>query len=208
MTSQTQRPYRKRLRAEQEAQTRERIAIATMELHETVGPARASVKAIAERAGVQRATVYRHFPDEQALFDACTGHFYSLHPMPNPEEWAAIDDPDARLRRALSDLYPWFGETENMLTNVMRDAAHVPPATRQRFLGYFGLVRQTLTAGRPERGRAKKRAEAAIGHAIGFATWRSLARDQGLDDEDAVELMAATVEAAARVTPRRRPAAA
>ena len=88
-----------------------------MKLHGTVGPARTTVSAIADEAGVQRATVYRHFPDDQSLFDACTAHFYGLHPRPDPEAWASIADPDERLRKALADLYAWYGETEEMLSN-------------------------------------------------------------------------------------------
>jgi AcrR family transcriptional regulator len=186
----TKRRYRKRRRAALELETRQRIAAATATLHGTVGPARTTVSAIADEAGVQRATVYRHFPDEQALFDACTAHFYGLHPMPDPEEWERIPDPDQRLRRALADLYRWYGQTEQMLSNTQRDAAHVPPRARERFLAYFGSAREILVRGRRERGRSRARAVAAIGHAIGFATWRSLVREQGLDDAEAVELMA------------------
>jgi AcrR family transcriptional regulator len=154
------------------------------------------VKAIAERAGVQRATVYRHFPDEQALFDACTAHYYGRHPMPDPEQWAAITPPDARLRVALADLYAWYRETEQMLFTGIRDIDHVPPGSREAFLGYFDTVRAALMAGRRERARA--RVSEAIGHAISFATWRSLVREQQLTTEEAVTLMTAMVEAAGR----------
>lgn len=194
----SQRAYRKRKRAAQELRTREQITEATVALHESVGPAHTTVKAIAERAGVQRATVYRHFPDQQALFDACTGLYLRRHPMPDPHEWAGLAGPDERLRRALADLYAWYGDTEQMLSNSFRDVEHVPVATMQSFLGYFDSARAALMAGRPERGRARTRVSGAIGHAIGFATWRSLTREQGLDDEDAVALMAAMTDAAGR----------
>ncbi len=183
------RTYRKRRRAELELETRRRIAEATAELHGTIGPARTTISAIAEEAGVQRATVYRHFPDQQALFDACTAHFYGLHPRPDPEEWARIPDPDERLRQALGELYAWYGETEQMLSNTQRDSAHVPGRTRKRFLGYFRSARAVLIHGRRERGHARARAAAAIGHAIGFQTWRSLVLQQELDQAEAVELM-------------------
>src|ERR1700716_4339639 len=92
-TSPGQRTYRKRKRAAEELRTRERITRATVGLHETVGPAGTSVRAIANRAGVQRATVYRHFPDEQSLFDACTAHYFGDHPMPDIQAWALLDPP-------------------------------------------------------------------------------------------------------------------
>jgi AcrR family transcriptional regulator len=191
-----QRPYRKRKRAAAELRTRERITRATVALHESVGPANTTIRAIAQRAGVQRATVYRHFPDEQALFDACTAHYFARHPMPDPQAWAATA-PDERLVQALAELYAWYGETEQMTFNSIRDVERVPDMTRERFFGYFDVVRATLMVGRPERGRSRARVSAAIGHALGFATWRSLVREQGLGESEAVALMAAMVDAAA-----------
>jgi AcrR family transcriptional regulator len=190
------RRYRKSRRAELELETRRRITEATVKLHGTVGPARTTVSSIADEAGVQRATVYRHFPDDQALFDACTAHFYGRHPRPEIQQWARISDPEERLRRALADLYAWYGQTEQMLLNTQRDATHVPPRTRESFLGYFAEVRGILMRGRRERGRSRARVAAAIGHGIAFASWRSLVRQHGLDGEDAVELMVRMVAAA------------
>ncbi len=197
------RPYRKRKRAVSELETRQRITEAAVALHQTVGPAHTSVKAIAERAGVDRATVYRHFPDEQALFDACTSHYYARHPMPDPTRWAAIGDPDERLRAALADLYTWYRETEGMLAPGIRDMEHVPAGSREAFLAYFRNVHAVLMAGRRERGRTRLRIGGAIGHAINFHTWHSLVREQQLSVDDAITLMAATVNAAARPTPGR-----
>jgi AcrR family transcriptional regulator len=194
----TKRPYRKRKRAESEQRTRERITEAAVALHQTLGPAWTSVKAIAKRAGVDRATVYRHFPDEQALFDACTSHYYAQHPMPNPQRWRVLTDPAERLRRALTDLYDWFADTERMLYPGIRDIDSVPAGSREAFFGYFESVRAVLMRGRRERGRARARVSAAIGLAIGFRTWWALVREQRLKREEAVELMVALVEAAPR----------
>src|SRR5918998_73463 len=111
MASETQmrRNYRKRRRAEQEAETRRRITEAAVKLHGTVGPAKTTVSGIAREAGVQRATVYRHFPDEEAIYEACTSHYNALHPPPDLGRWAAVADPDERLRVALSELYAFYG---------------------------------------------------------------------------------------------------
>jgi AcrR family transcriptional regulator len=205
MTTQTRqtasRPYRKRKRAVSELETRQRITEAAVALHQTVGPARTSVKAIAERAGVDRATVYRHFPDEQALFNACTSHYYARHPMPDPSRWVAVTDPDERLRVALADLYRWFGETERMVGAGIRDIEHVPAESREAFFGYFQTVHAGLMAGRRQRGRTRLRIAGAIGHAINFHTWRSLVREQQLSADEACILMAATVHAAGQPTP-------
>jgi AcrR family transcriptional regulator len=192
------RRYRKRLRAEQERRTRHAITEAAVKLHGTVGPARTTVSAIADEAGVQRATVYRHFPDEATLFQACSSHYASLHPPPDPSAWADVRDPGLRLRRALSDLYRWWDETEDMMSLVLRDAPLVEGMSAPVEAGraYLDEVRRTLLRGRPERGNARRRAEAAIGHAVAFATWRSLVREQGLTNADAVELMSGMVDRA------------
>jgi AcrR family transcriptional regulator len=199
-----QRPYRKRKRAAEELRTRERITRATVSLHETLGPAQTTVRAIAQRARVQRATVYRHFPDTQSLFDACTAHYFGVHPMPDPGAWAAIGRPDERLLRALADLYAWYGETEQMLSNSLRDMEQVPAGTRDSFLGYFAGVHAALMEGRGDRGRARARVSGALGHAVSFLTWRSLVREQGLRDEEAISLAVAMVRAAEGTAARER----
>jgi AcrR family transcriptional regulator len=194
------RAYRKRRRAEQEANTRERIAAAAVRLHQTVGPSRASVSAVAREAGVQRATVYRHFPTEEALFDACTAHYYARNPMPDAEAWSPIADPDERLRHALAELYAYFDHSAEMYERTSRDVTLVPAMAKAvgRFAAYFEGATAVLLRGRPQRGRRRERVAAAIGHAVSFPTWRSLVRQQGLSAEEAVELMMGMVAAAGR----------
>ena len=84
MTQNRTRPYRKHRRAELEQQTRERIVEAAVDLHGSVGPARTTVSGVAERAGVQRATVYRHFPDDESLFAACSAHWRERNARARP----------------------------------------------------------------------------------------------------------------------------
>jgi AcrR family transcriptional regulator len=196
--SSERRKYTKRRRAETEEQTRQRITEAAVELHGSVGPARTTISAVADRAGVQRATVYRHFPTEEDLFAACSGHFAAMNPPPDLAEWREIAAPAARLEQALVDLYPYYRRTEAMLENVMRDAPFVEAMSKPvaRRLAYFQAVLEALMAGRPERGHARRRVRAAIGHAISFPTWQSLARQQGLGDAEAAAVMAAMVEGA------------
>ena len=193
----TPRPYRKKQRALSEAETRQRIVEAAVELHETIGPANTTIKAIAESAGVQRATVYNHFPDLEALFAACNAHYYGRHPMPDPSSWLSVASPIERFRVAVRDLYTWYEETEKMLSVGIRDIDAVPPAARQAFFGYFRHVARSLMTGRRERSRARVRTAAAVGHAISFQTWQSLVRDGSLTSEEAASLMEAVVRAAA-----------
>jgi AcrR family transcriptional regulator len=192
------RRYRKRRRAEQEQRTRQAITEAAVRLHGTVGPARTTVSAIAEEAGVQRATVYRHFPNEQALFAACSGHYMAMHPPPDPSRWAEIADPADRLREALTAVYRWWDETEDMMSRVIRDAPlaeGMSEQTRAR-VAFFDWIAETLMRGRGLRGRRRARVAAAIHHALALATWQSLVREGGLTNEEAVELMVGMVERA------------
>src|SRR5688500_8925045 len=180
----TPRPYRKRARAEQEEATRERITEATVRLHGSVGPARTTVAGIAREAGVQRATVYRHFPDEHALFEACTAHYWAQHPLPDIESWKEVRDPAERLRTGLAGFYDFYEENEAMIEKTNRDRGLVPAmeAPAAAFLGMLAYARDVLVTGRRERGNARRRVEAAIGHALFFPTWQSLARMQGLSN--------------------------
>ncbi len=169
-----------------------------MKLHATVGPARTTVTAVAEEAGVQRGTVYRHFPDEETLFGACTMHWASLNPTPSPDAWVEIEDPGQRLRLGLADLYRWYEGTQSMLDLAFRDAPLVPaikPAV-DALQHQLWAIHAALMRGRRQRGRKRVRVAAAVGHAIGFGAWRSLVRENGLDRTEAIDLMAAMVAAA------------
>lgn len=197
MTDQ-KRPYRKKRRAELEEATRRRITESAVELHGTLGPSRTSLTAVAERAGVRRSTLYRHFPDQAALFAACSAHWRVSNPPPDVEHWAAINDPDERLRLALEELYAHYRRTAPMMDNLLRDADTMPTVKRMfgGFRDYINTAHETLMAGRRARGAARQRVLAATGHALAFATWRSLAREQGLDDPQAADLMCRLVDAA------------
>jgi AcrR family transcriptional regulator len=192
------RRYRKRRRAELEEQTRRQITEAAMRLHGTIGPSRTTVSAVAHEAGVQRSTVYRHFPTEVDLFGACSAHWFSLNPPPDPGGWSKVEEPHDRLRIALGELYGWYGWAEPMLVNVTRDAPLVPAMERPMrvFLGLLEQMQAVLMSGRRERGRSRQRVAAAITHALAFETWRSLTRDGGIDDREAVKLMMGSVDAA------------
>jgi AcrR family transcriptional regulator len=197
MTDQ-KRPYRKKRRAELEDATRRRITESAVELHGTLGPSRTSLSAVAEHAGVRRSTLYRHFPDEAALFAACSAHWRASNPPPDLGRWAVINDPDERLRVALQELYGHYRRTDRMMDNLLRDEDTMPTVKRTfgGFRKYIKTARETLMAGRRTRGAARQRVVAATGHALAFATWRSLVREQGLDDSQAAELMCRLVSAA------------
>jgi AcrR family transcriptional regulator len=186
------RTYELKQRAERVEETRQRIVEATVDLHLERGPAGTSIAEVARRAGVQRRTVYNHFPDDLALFAACSAHWRDRHPPPDPRRWRD-------LRQGLGELYAWYQETEPMTAHVLRDAQVLPSLRRviePGFLAYLGAAREALARGFPR----SPRVEAAIGLVTDFHAWRSLAP---VGDEDAVELAAGIVELAAARRSRR-----
>ena len=197
--SDQKRPYRMKRRAESEARTRLRITESAVALHEEVGPARTTIRAIADRAGVRRSTVYRHFRDEDELFAACSSHWRAANPPPDVAAWASIGDPAERTDAALRELYAFYARTRGMYESLLRDEELVPAVRRRLrdFHDYLRRARDVLMAGRGLRGRAAQRTRAGIGHAVAFPTWHSLTQEQRLTDDDAVALMCRLVEDAA-----------
>jgi AcrR family transcriptional regulator len=187
------RRYRKTRRAEQEQSTRTRIIESIVALHSTLGPSATTVSGIARHAGVRRSTIYRHFPDEASMFEACSSHWRADNPLPDIACWAAVSDPNERLKLALVELYAHYRQTQQMMDNLMRDYPAMPIIQRtfKRFLDYMALAMRTLMVGRSD----SPGTAAAIGHALAFTTWSSLVREQGLDDEGAVDLMSRMVAA-------------
>jgi len=185
------RKYELKERARRQAETRQRIVEATVDLHTSVGPARTTISGIAERAGVERHTVYAHFPDDQALLRACSEHWEAIHPLPDVEMLMEIEDPARRLRRALAEIYGWYESVEADLALFVRDAS-VNPAVEDVLRGMtarFATLAEAASQGWPRR----KSVRAAIGHALEFETWRSLVRRQGLTQTQAVDAMARLV---------------
>ncbi len=175
-------------RAQHVDETRQRIIAATVDLHGSVGPANTTVSAIAEAAGVTRVTVYRHFPDVDALFAACTSHWAARQRMPDPTAWREIPGPEERALAAFADLYRFFREAEPMLTRTNRDRGALPAFVRERNQQTTQAQVEALLDAWPPRQRTKRR-RALVGHAMSFATWRSLCVDQGLPERAAVAEM-------------------
>lgn len=200
MTGAPKRPYHKRKRAQDEERTRRAITEAVMELHRTVGPANTTITEVAERAGVTRMTVYKHFPTDADLIEACSTHWASLNPFPDSSRWERIADPEERLLEALGELYRWYRKTEDMMGNVLRDAPLLPALgelTRDRWWGYVDEVTDTLMRGRAVRAGRRRRVRAALRLALDFHTWRTLTRS-GVSDDSAARLAAVLPAAAAR----------
>jgi AcrR family transcriptional regulator len=178
--------------------TRRRILDAVVALHQEVGPAATTISAIAERAGVQRLTVYRHFPDESALIQGCSAHWSQAHPPPDPSGWAGIQDPGVRLEAALGELYRYFEGGREMLAQVLRDEGRVPALQEVMtpFWGYMAELAGGLSAGWGVEGEPQRLLRASVGHALRFQTWESLARE-GLPTGEAAALMAEFVRGVA-----------
>ena len=179
-----------RKRAEQVDQTRQRIVQAAVHLHGTVGPAATTIAAIAEQAGVTRLTVYRHFPDEEALYLACSSHWMAQQVPPDPDAWAQIADPADRLCAGLADLYRYYRQGAAMLTRTYRDKAALPESLQRAVESIDRHYRDVLLEPFAGTRAQRRRLRAVVGHAVSFWTWRSLCLQHGLSDREAVEAMA------------------
>lgn len=191
------RKYELKKRADDVAKTHARITEAAIELHGSVGPSRTTMSAVAERAGVERRTLYRHFATEADLFEACSTEYFAANPWPDPAGWRAVSDPEQRLERALEELYAYYERTEPMLSNVLRDAELVESARDAvaPLHAYLDDAVEILSAGRPARGGRRRLLKGALRHALAFSTWRSLTR-AGVARSDAAKLAGSLVEAA------------
>jgi AcrR family transcriptional regulator len=180
------RTYTLRKRAEQQAETRRRIVEAAVDLHGSVGPAQTTISMVAERAGVQRHTLYAHFPDERSLLMACSAHSLERDPLPDPTDWRDVGDRTERLRTALAAVYGWYARNAELAACVLRDAEYHPP-TREiaglRWAPSMIAYQETLGADLGPRQQAMLRL------ALSFHSWRTLVRDGGLDNEGAVAAM-------------------
>jgi AcrR family transcriptional regulator len=188
-------------RAEQMDETRQRIIESTVRLHGTLGPAHTTIAGIARDAGVTRLTVYRHFADDEAIFEACSAHWLAGQVLPDPVAWTRIDDPVHRLRVGLSDLYRFYRDGEGMLTRIYRDRDAMPEGRRRALAQRDEYLRDVLVE---PFGSMDRRLRAVVGHAASFASWRSLCLEQELTNGDVVEVMVAlavTTTTGARSSP-------
>jgi AcrR family transcriptional regulator len=190
------RTYTLKRRAESQADTRRRIVAATVDLHATRGPARTTISDVAARAGVQRHTVYAHFPTERDLALACSGLALERDPLPDDKAWPRIGDPEQRLRRGLTELYAWFARNDELVACVLRDA-EIDRLTREivhlRIGAPMEEFRRVLSRGFPP----GRKLQATVKLAFSFQTWRCLVKDGGLSPDAAVDLMVSAIRCTA-----------
>jgi AcrR family transcriptional regulator len=187
------RTYTLKRRAEQQTETRRRIAEAALDLHSSVGPALTTISMVAERANVQRHTLYAHFPDERSLYLACSGLAFERDPLPDAEAWRIIEDQHERVRAGLNAIYGWYERNADMAACVLRDAEY-HELTREivalRFGPAIAAYREVLGA----KLAAKQRALLHL--ALSFFTWRTLVRESDLKHDAAVRVMVQAVDCA------------
>jgi AcrR family transcriptional regulator len=194
--------YKLKARAERQQQTRQRIVEATVDLHKVHGPVQTTITDIAKRAGVERQTVYNHFPDELTLFKACSAYNRALNPPPDPEPWKLIPDPEERQRKALAEVYIYYRRNEQLLANVIRDAQANPNVRKvlEPRVKHQERMRDALAAGweRRDGERRHKLLYGALWMSLEFQTWQALVRQQAFEDDEAVELMVGMVQCLTR----------
>jgi AcrR family transcriptional regulator len=170
-------------------------------LFEDIGPARMTISAVATRAGVQRLTVYRHFPTNGSLAGAAAERHLALHPLPNMTDWFAVRDPAARLERALTELYGFYRTSKRATASVLRDEERFPALRDglRPLLEPLSILPTALSEGWPTLGAdGRRRLSAAIALGIEFGTWRLLTAEGRLADDEAVTLVVDLARSAAR----------
>jgi AcrR family transcriptional regulator len=179
-------------RAEQVDETRLRITEAAVRLHTSVGPARTSIAAVAEEAGVTRLTVYRHFADLDSLFEACTAHWRAQNPPPDAAAWADVPELEPRARRAFTELYRWYRDHADELYPIYSDPSAMPLSAQLAAVSRSRFLADALLAGvrgsRADRASTSHELRAVACHLVDFMTWHSLAVGQGLRDRDVVSI--------------------
>lgn len=193
------RIYQQRARAGTQRRTRERILDAAVEFYQVHGIASVNISAIAARAGVQRLTVYRHFPDDGALLTGCLARWRESLAWP-ADKWTSIADPRQRLRVALEALYQYYAGAEPVLTLLApaRERLPVVAAWLDPVDRALEQLRHRLSDGWGLSGRPRAWLDAQIAHALSRTTWRSLVREIGLAPTDAARLMARSAADLAR----------
>lgn len=189
-----------RTRAATADQTKRRIVEAAVALYEARGPAETTISAVADHARVQRLTVYRHFPDERLLLDACWEYWSLLHPLPPVHRWEAIADPRQRLRAGLDALYTYYEGAGRLLERLLADRERMPALVEvmQPFDRWSADARERFIEGWDAHGRSRQWVVALIDHAMRFSTWASLARGGTLHSADASRLLCRAVADIAR----------
>jgi len=184
------RKYTKTRRAQQESQTRERIVEALVELHQELGPANTSVKAVAEKAGVQRLTVYRYFPDEVSMLQACSTHWWGLNPPPGIDQWANIENSADRCAAAFTAFYRYYHQTEDMWKKLYRDVGEIESLKKimMQYENILDDIRDDLLAAWKAKGKRKQQLSLTIRHCLAFSTWQSL-KEAKLNDSQMANLV-------------------
>ena len=185
------RTYTLKRRAEQQAETRRRIVEAAVELHSSVGPALTTFSMVAERAGVQRHTLYAHFPDERSLYLACSGLTIERDPLPDADPWREIEDHRERLRVGLLAIYGWYERNAALAACVLRDAEYhalTKEISEMRMGPPMAAYREVLGS------KLNAKQCALLQLALSFFTWRTLVREGGLKASAAVKVMVQAVD--------------
>ena len=190
-------PYQLKQRAERRDQTRLRLVEAAADLHGEVGPAFTTMADVAERAGVSKMTAYRHFPTEKDLFGACSRHFIDAHPLPDPQPWHVIGDPNVRMRQALGEIYAYYDRHQERIANVLRDSLTMPVG------GVFRDAERAwadaLLGAWPARTRRRPSLKAGVAIAVHFETWHHLISRQGLTSRQVIDYTVPAIGGAANV---------
>jgi AcrR family transcriptional regulator len=126
---------------------RERILAAAAETFQSLGYARTTTQAVAERAGVAEVTLFRHFGDKQKLFLAA---IQQVGGGPEIAKVAAqlIGEPETDLRLIADHILTFFFTQQEAIRMLLFESTHFPEmqeALAQNPRGMLHLLMQYFT---------------------------------------------------------------
>ena len=193
------RRYRSDRRQAGVDETRRRIVGAAVALHAEQGAMATSFAQVAKRADVAVPTVYKHFPNQAALLQSCTGHVFACSPALGPEIYRGLATAEARLAALAKAAFavhrfqaPWMRRGIHEAA-LMPDLAKIVDEARSQFRRLVALALEPRFAGRPPAGLV-----ALIEILLGFSAWQRLAEEAGLSQSGAEERAAAALFALLR----------
>ncbi len=194
------RKYDASRRIELARKTREGILEAAFRLH---GQGILDTESLAKEANVSVATVRKHFPTRELLFEGCTAFGMHLVPMPDFEALAAIEDPADRARETVSQVHATL---ETLLGHVwaafkLEDESPSLAAVLQQIDGVVAAGTDLVLAGWPPRAGSDTAFRGFVRGMLSPLTYRALRVQAGLSPRDATSQVAEALVRAGQSAP-------
>jgi len=193
------RRYSMSVRAEQAAQTRERILDAALACYRESGIGATSLQAVARRAEVSAATVLNHFGSADGLARVVVERLTADLQVPDDKKWPERGR-RARIDRLVQEMFEFY-ERSRPWFDIFRAELDVDPALRDGEAGYWRAISQLYARVFGE-AIGDDRVRGAVFGLTAPSTFVAL-RDAGMTVADAAALIADALKRAAAEYPVR-----